>query len=132
MAEITADQVHDLLTSTHEFIAAGEAATKARDTLGHLFLDIARQAKVGLRELSAVSGLHHSTIRAMLHRAIGPGLPDGWEQPELPILAELGGSVPTKPAHQSPGGRYAAGSNSENPVEPTPAMRSTSAPVLSL
>jgi hypothetical protein len=92
VAEITADQVHDLLTSTHEFIAAGEAATKARDTLGHLFLDIARQAQVGLRELSAVSGLHHSTIRAMLHRAIGPGLPDGWEQPELPILAELGQS----------------------------------------
>jgi hypothetical protein len=95
VAEITADQVHDLLTGTHEFLASAEAATKARDSLGHLFLDVARQAKVGLRELSAVSGLHHSTIRAMLHRAIGPGLPDGWDQPELPIFTDLGQPVTT-------------------------------------
>jgi hypothetical protein len=90
VAEITADQVRDLLTGTHEYLAAGQAAAKARESLGRLFLATARQAKVGLRELSAVSGLHHSTIRAMLQHAIGPRLPDGWEQPELPVLAGLG------------------------------------------
>jgi len=89
MAEITQTQVHDLLVGTHEFLTSAEAATKARDQLGHLFLDVARQAKVGLRDLSAVSGLHHSTVRAMIQRAIGPGLPDGFEQPELPIYADL-------------------------------------------
>jgi hypothetical protein len=88
VAEITADQVHALLTGTHEYMAAGQAATQARDHLGRLFLDTARRAKVGLRELSAVSGLHHATIRAMLQRAIGPGLPDGWDQPALPIVVE--------------------------------------------
>ncbi|MDR1188221.1 MAG: hypothetical protein LBK95_12335 [Bifidobacteriaceae bacterium] len=89
MAEITPEQVHDLLTGTHEFLASTETATKARDQLARLFLDVARQAKAGLRDLSAVSGLHHATIRAMIQRATGPGLPDGWDQPELPILADL-------------------------------------------
>ena len=97
MAEITPKQVHDLLTSTHEFLASAEAATKAREQLGHLFLDVARQAKAGLRDLSAVSGLHHTTIRAMIQRAIGPGLPDGWDQPELPIFADLAGPLPPEP-----------------------------------
>ena len=90
MAEITAAQVHDLLIGTHEYLTTGETAAHARDDLGHLFLDVARQAKVGLRELSAISGLHHSTIRAMINHAAGPVLPDGWEQPELPIPADLG------------------------------------------
>ncbi|MDR0284638.1 MAG: hypothetical protein LBI33_07080 [Propionibacteriaceae bacterium] len=101
MAEITPAQVHDLLTSTHEFLTSAQAATQARDHLGHLLLDVARQAKAGLRDLSAVSGLHHATIRAMIQRALGPGLPDGWDQPELPILAELGqpSSEPKPSAH---------------------------------
>jgi hypothetical protein len=59
MAEITPAQVHDLPTGTHEFIASNKAASDARDVLGHLFLDVARTAKVGLLDLSAVSGLHH-------------------------------------------------------------------------
>jgi hypothetical protein len=102
VAEITAAQVHDLLTGTHEFITAGQAAAKARDSLGHLFLDVARQARVGLRELSAATGLHHSTIRAMIQRATGPGLPDGWEQLELPLLAEIGQPIPgSKPVNRS-------------------------------
>ena len=95
MAEITQEQVHDLLTGTHEYLASAEAAAITRDRLGHLFLDVARKAKVGLRDLSAVSGLHHATIRAMIQRAIGPGLPDGMEQPELPIYTDLNtGSAP--------------------------------------
>ncbi|MCL1837959.1 MAG: hypothetical protein FWG47_01400 [Propionibacteriaceae bacterium] len=90
MAEITPEQVHDLLTSTHEFLASAEAATKAREQLGHLFLDVARQARAGLRDLSVVTGLHHASIRAMIQRAIGTsGLPDGYEQLELPIYADL-------------------------------------------
>ena len=89
MAEITQEQVHDLLTGTHEYLISAEAASKSRDALGQVLLDVARKAKVGLRELSAVSGLHHATIRAMIQRAIGPGLPDGFEQPELPIYADL-------------------------------------------
>jgi hypothetical protein len=97
VAEITPEQVHDLLTSTHEFLASAEAAAKARDQLGHLFLDVARQAKAGLRDLAAVSGLHHATIRAMIQRAIGPGLPAGWDQPELPIFAEITGPLPSEP-----------------------------------
>ena len=88
MPEITASQVHELLTGTHEFITSGKAAVEARNQLGGLFLDVARQAQVGLRDLAAVTGLHHSTIRAMIQRAIGPGLPDGWKQEELPIAKE--------------------------------------------
>ena len=90
MPEITDEQVHNLLTGTLEFLASAEAATQARDQLGHLFLDVARHAKARLRDLSAVTGLHHSTIRAMIQRAIGPGgLPDGYEQLQLPIFADL-------------------------------------------
>jgi hypothetical protein len=77
------------LTGTHEFLTSAEAATKARDALGILFIDVARKSKIGLRDLSAVSGLHRSTVRAMIQRAIGPGLPDGFEQPELPVYVDL-------------------------------------------
>lgn len=99
MDDITQEQVHDLLVGTHAFLTSAEAATKARDHLGHLFLDVARQAKVGLRDLSAVSGLHHSTVRAMIQRAIGPGTQDGWDQPELPIFMDVaaGPVLPPQP-----------------------------------
>jgi hypothetical protein len=83
MAEISPAQVHDLLTATQEFTHAADAAAQARDHLDRLFLDVARTAKVGLRELAAVTGLHHSAIRAAIRRAIGPSLGDGWEQPSL-------------------------------------------------
>ena len=99
MAEITQAQVHDLLTSTAEYLAAGQAATKARDNLGQVFLNIARQAKVGLKELSATTGLHHATVRAMIHHATGPGLPDGWYHPTLTEL--LDASPPMRPIHRS-------------------------------
>jgi hypothetical protein len=83
VAEITPEQVHNLLTGTHEYLASAEAATKARDQLGHTLLNVVRQAKVSIKDLTAVTGLHPSTIRAAIRRAVGPGLPDGWEQPEL-------------------------------------------------
>jgi hypothetical protein len=122
MAEITPQQVHDLLTGTHEFLASAEAATEARQRLSHLFLDVARQAKAGLRDLSAVTGLHHASIRAMIQRAIGPGLPDGWDQPELPIFADLAGPVPPEPKRANP----------PRPVPPSTPTASRSAPVIAL
>ena len=95
--------------SAGDCLASAEAAALARDQLGHLFLDVARKAKVGLRDLSAICGLHHATIRAMIQRAIGPGLPDGFVQPELPIYAELAvGAVPV------------VGQSRGNRVQPTP------------
>jgi hypothetical protein len=100
VADITSHQVHDLLIGTHEYIVTSKAAADARDTLGHLFLDVARTAKVGLRDLSAVSGLHHATIRAMIQRAIGTGLPDGFVQPELPIFGELAANPPPPPRQE--------------------------------
>jgi hypothetical protein len=83
MAEINPAQIHDLLTATQDFAHATDAAAQARDHLDHLFLDVARTAQVGLRELAAVTGLHHSAIRAAIRRAVGPGVRDGWEQPSL-------------------------------------------------
>ncbi|MDR3360267.1 MAG: hypothetical protein LBO20_06400, partial [Bifidobacteriaceae bacterium] len=79
-----------------------------------------RQAKVGLSQLSAVTGLHHATIKAMIQRAIGPGLSNAWEQPELPILAELTGPVPTQPTRTV----------RLQPTPPTPAYQPT--PAMSL
>jgi hypothetical protein len=121
--EITQEQVRDLLTSTHEFLTSAEAATKASEQLGHLFLDVARKAKEGLRDLSAVSGLHHSTIRAMIQRAIGPGLPDGYEQLELPIYADLAiesvASVPKRVSHITP---MASSTSTVTVTQPRPAM----------
>jgi hypothetical protein len=111
VAKITADQVHDLLTGTHAYIGAGQAA-KARDRLGRL--DTARQAKVGLRELSAVSGLQHSTVRAMLQHAIGPGPAGVWEQP---MLVEVPDTVePVRPIRNR-------GFHSASPSDPVPDSR---------
>jgi hypothetical protein len=83
MAKITPAQVHHQLTATQDFTRAADAATQARDHIDHLFLNVARTAKVGLRELTAVTGPHHAAIRAAIRRAIGPGARDGWEQPSL-------------------------------------------------
>lgn len=56
--------------------------------------------------LVVISGLHHATIRAMIQRAIGPYLPDGWDQPEHPIFADLDGPLPPEVGQQHPA--YAA------------------------
>lgn len=89
MAEITPTQVHDLLTATQDFTHATVAAAQARDHPDHTFLNVARTARVDLRELAAVAGPHHSAIRASIRWAVGPSMPDGWEQQELPIFADL-------------------------------------------
>ena len=116
MPEITPAQVHDLLTATHDFTQAADATTQARDHLDHLFLDVARTAKVGLRELAAVSGLHHSAISAAIRRATGPGLPDGWDQPSL--LEFMEALEPMRPIRH--GRTDPAPSNSV--AKPNPAM----------
>lgn len=125
MADITPVQVHDLLASTHEYLTSTKQASQAKDHLGHLLLDVARQAKVGLSDLSAVSGLHHATIRAMIQKAIGPTLPDGFLQPELPIWADLApGTVTTTAARPKLGG-------SSQPVPLTP-MKAKPSPAMTL
>jgi hypothetical protein len=116
MAEISPAQIHDLLTATQDFIHAADAASQARDHLDHTFLDVARTAKVGLRELAAVTGLHHSAIRAAIHRAIGPGLPDGWEQPSLiEFMEAIEPMRPLRPGRTDP-------TPSNSVTRPAPAM----------
>jgi hypothetical protein len=97
--EITPTQVHDLLTGTHEYMASSKQAGQARDRLGRLLLDTARQAKTSPRDLSAVTELHHSTVRALIARAAGHATPGGWTQPELAIRAKTGraASAPSLP-----------------------------------
>jgi hypothetical protein len=102
VAEITPQQVHELLTATRAFIETTDRATTARDTLGRTFLDVARQAKVGLKDLTAVTGLHPSTIRAAIRRAAGPGHPDRWEQPELGFSRPPRPIQPAKPTRYEP------------------------------
>ncbi|MDR1293875.1 MAG: hypothetical protein LBK59_02770 [Bifidobacteriaceae bacterium] len=83
MSELTAAQVHLLLTATDEYVHSAEQAVKARDRLDRALLDTARQARVGLRLLAAVTGLHHAAVRAGIRRAVGPGRPGSWSQPTL-------------------------------------------------
>jgi hypothetical protein len=116
MAEINQTQIHDLLTATQDFAHAADAAAQARDHLDHLFLDVARTAKVGLRELAAVTGLHHSAIRAAIRRAIGPSLGDGWEQPSL--IDFLESVEPMRPLRHSKTDLVP----SNSAARPTPAM----------
>ena len=94
MAEITPAQVHYLLTAAHEYLAAADKAAAARHALGVVSLGTVRQAKVGLRELTAVTGLHPSTIRSAIRRAIGPRVTGELEQPELNLS---GSSVRAQP-----------------------------------
>jgi len=58
-------------------------------------LDVARSAHLNLRELAAITGLHAATIKACIHRAVGPTTID-FDQPELP-LDEIG-AAPSTPA----------------------------------
>jgi hypothetical protein len=89
VAEITPEQVRNLLTATTGWEQATQAATTARHILDHTLLDVAREAKLSLRDLVAVTGLHASTIRAGIRRAVGPGKPDGLIQDELPLYEQV-------------------------------------------
>jgi hypothetical protein len=88
--DITPTQVHNLLTTTRQYLASHNQTGQARDQLGRLLLDTARRAKTSPRDLSAVTGLHANTVRALIARAAGHGAPDGWTQPELAIQAKPG------------------------------------------
>jgi hypothetical protein len=97
MAEITPAQVHRLLAATHDFTQSTQTAQTARTVLDHALLDVAREAHLGLRDLMALTGLHPSTIRAGIQRAIGPTTIQ-YHQPELDldIQATPNGSNPTR------------------------------------
>jgi hypothetical protein len=94
MAEITPDQVARLLWAVETANEAKVVADAARDALDHVLLSTACEARVGLRELSALTGLHSNTIRAGIQRAAGPTTID-FEQPELEIGVGLSEDVST-------------------------------------
>lgn len=84
MAEISAEQVGRLLRATETAEEAATVARASRDALDEVLLSTAREAKVGLRELAAITGLHRNTIRAGIQRAAGEASID-FDQPELDI-----------------------------------------------
>jgi hypothetical protein len=98
MPELTAAQVHILLTATEEYVHSAQEVVKTRSRLDRVLLDTACEARVGLRELAALTGLHHAAIRAGIRRAVGRGRPGGWSQP---TLAEADAPQPTH-AHPPP------------------------------
>lgn len=98
MAEVSAEQVRWLLLAAEASRRTRSAAQQARDTLDRVLLDVARKARVGVAELSAITGMHPNAVRAAIQRAAGPTSID-FEQPEL-NLAALGVS----PASGSDGG----------------------------
>jgi hypothetical protein len=119
--EITPTQVHNLLTATQDLKTHTTNAAGARDRLGRLLLDTARQAKTGLKELSAVTGLHHSTIHALMRRAAGPSQ-HGWNQPELPVAAK---ALPTGATRSSGPARGPGHGLQQPPLRSAPAIRPT-------
>jgi len=88
-ATIPAERFDQLWTATSDYLAAAEKANAARDRLGHVFVDVIVDTGISLHELSIVTGLHRNTVRSMVRRVGSAGLPDGWDQPELPIDAAL-------------------------------------------
>lgn len=96
MADISPEQVRTLLRAVETSREADQVARAARDNLDLALLQTAREARVGLRELSALTGMHHSTIRAGIQRAAGPSTID-FEQPELDFGVEPTTAVATTP-----------------------------------
>lgn len=86
MAELTGSQVQRLLDSIAEFQQQVATATQARTVRDELILGITREAKLTLPQVTALTGLHHSQIRASIRRAAGPGTTN-WDQPELDFEA---------------------------------------------
>lgn len=96
MADINPEQVRALLRAVEASREADQVARAARDNLDLALLQTARGARVGLRELSALTGMHHSTIRAGIQRAAGPTTID-FEQPELDFGGEAMTAAATTP-----------------------------------
>lgn len=84
MAEISADDVRLLWSATSAYEETTRTAAIARENLDSTLLDVARRSKVGLSDLSAVTGLHPNTVRAGIQRAAGESAID-FEQPELDL-----------------------------------------------
>lgn len=60
MPEITPEQVGKLLRRVEGAEEAKKVADETRAALDEALLDTAREARVGVKELSAVTGLHHN------------------------------------------------------------------------
>lgn len=84
MADIAAEDVRLLWSATSNYEEAARTAAAAREALDSTLLQVARRSKVGLSELSAVTGLHPNTVRAGIQRAAGDAAID-FEQPELDL-----------------------------------------------
>ncbi|BDZ44025.1 hypothetical protein GCM10025865_33670 (plasmid) [Paraoerskovia sediminicola] len=84
MAEVTAEHVGLLLRAQADLEEKSNVAAQSRDDRDQTFLDVARDARVGLRELAAITGLHPNTVRAAIQRAAGDAEID-FEQPELDL-----------------------------------------------
>jgi hypothetical protein len=84
VAEISADDVRLLWLATSTYEETTRTAAIARENLDSTLLEVARRSKVGLSELSAVTGLHPNTVRAGIQRAAGESAID-FEQPELDL-----------------------------------------------
>jgi|SRR5699024_5706828 len=100
MPEISAEQVGNLLRHAEAAEEAKAVADQARAALDEALLDTAREARVGVKELSAVTGLHHNSIRAGIQRAAGETTID-FEQPELEIPAGGAGDGVSISAHMA-------------------------------
>ena len=86
MAELSPENVTRLLEQVRRHREAQALADAERGVLDVALLDVAKQSRVGLRELAAVTGMHPNTIRASIQRAAGPATID-FEQPELDLMA---------------------------------------------
>ena len=84
MADISTEQVGVLLRAAEHAEHAKKAADAAREALDQALLTVAREARVGFKELAAVTGLHTNTIRAGIQRAAGESSID-FEQLELDL-----------------------------------------------
>jgi hypothetical protein len=84
VAEIAPEDVRLLWAATSTYEETTRTAAIARENLDRTLLEVARRAKVGLSELSAVTGLHPNTVRAGIQRAAGESAID-FEQPELDL-----------------------------------------------
>lgn len=129
MAEISAEQVGRLLRATETAEEAATTARVTRDALDEVLLRTAREAKVGLRELAAITGLHPNTIRAGIQRAAGETSID-FDQPELDIpgltpAASAGvhaASFPSPPTVTSPSAASSAVPARPNQVRRGPSI----------
>jgi len=87
MPDLSTEQFQAIVVASADFSDAGERYVAARDSLAGVLYDTVVANRTGLGTLSAITGMHHNTVAALVRRAAGGDgkLPDGWEQYELPL-----------------------------------------------